>query len=435
MIRSASMKVVLLVLSFAWFDSPPQVWGDQPITVATWNVAQIDREVSDLNTDGFLAEVPFDILFVNEVKKQDHLDSLKAAWDIEEFHTAISSFQNGTGNLEVGIISRFPLTEIVEFDRSPDNGRTGIDEEKLERPNLAGIANVGVGRGFLVAKVAALDLYLIVTHLKSSRGASGRNDDGDNARKRELVAAAIATHVQKLREDHPTCSVIVGGDFNVGVSDGGKNGTDLTNDTTDGYDDTHALMEEGLIDGLEMKSLAKNVPSTYMGNDDTPDFPGTGAIDVLYITGPLESTFQNAKATTSRFGSDHLGVYASTGNAGGGGGDGGGTSPMADTVEISNAMPNPVGNDTGREKIVLKYTGDGTADISGWKMRDAGGNIFTFGMGVTLNPGENTITLTNHTMPLNNSGDTIILFDASGVQRGPTFRYSGVDVSPGELVR
>ncbi|MCA9070652.1 MAG: hypothetical protein KDA84_17095 [Planctomycetaceae bacterium] len=101
-----------------------------------------------------------------------------------------------------------------------------------------------------------------------------------------------------------------------------------------------------------MKSLAKNVPSTYMGDDDIPDVPGTGAIDVLYITGPLKSQFQNAKATTSRFGSDHLGVYASTGNTDG---NGGGTAmPMAGTVEITNAMPNPIGDDTGKEKIVLK---------------------------------------------------------------------------------
>ncbi|MCA9070653.1 MAG: endonuclease/exonuclease/phosphatase family protein [Planctomycetaceae bacterium] len=246
MIRSAAKKLLLLVLAIGfWGGFSSKAWGDQPITVATWNVAQIDRDVSDLDTDGFLNEVKFDILLVNEVKKQEHLDSLKAAMDIEEFHTAISSFETGNGNLEVGIISRFPLTEIVEFDRSPDNFGTAIAEERLDRPDLDGIANVGVGRGFLVAKVAALDLYLIVTHLKSSRGESGRIPDGDNARKRELVAAAIATHVQKLREDHPTCSVIVGGDFNVGVSDANKIGTDLTNDTMDGYDDTHALLEVG----------------------------------------------------------------------------------------------------------------------------------------------------------------------------------------------
>ncbi|MCA9070651.1 MAG: hypothetical protein KDA84_17090 [Planctomycetaceae bacterium] len=68
-------------------------------------------------------------------------------------------------------------------------------------------------------------------------------------------------------------------------------------------------------------------------------------------------------------------------------------------------------------------------------MRDAAGNVFAFGMGFTLNPGETTITLTNHTMPLNNSGDTIRLFDAGGVQRGLAFEYAGSDVSPGEFVR
>lgn len=97
----------------SFFPSPS--FADEPLTVATGNVGFINRDIEALNIDGFLNEVDFDILLVNEIMTQDDLNLLKAAMDREEFFTAMSSFGRGNGNLEVGIISRFPLTNIVEF--------------------------------------------------------------------------------------------------------------------------------------------------------------------------------------------------------------------------------------------------------------------------------------------------------------------------------
>ncbi|MFH5804456.1 hypothetical protein [Alienimonas sp. DA493] len=75
------------------------------------------------------------------------------------------------------------------------------EERRLERVDLRGIAEEGVGRGFLAADVPELGLMAVATHLKSSGGKSGPEDYG-NARKRELVAAAIARHVAgRLAED------------------------------------------------------------------------------------------------------------------------------------------------------------------------------------------------------------------------------------------
>ena len=400
--------------------------ANEPFTVATWNVGFIDRNVAALDLDGFLAEVDFDILLVNEIKNQEDLDNLMSAMGREDFHTAISSFENGSGNLEVGIISRFPLTEIVEFDHSPDNSGAMIAERQLERVNQSGIEDVDVSRGFLVAEVPELELFVIVSHFKSSRGRSGRQDFS-NAQKRELVAAAVATHVLELLEDNPGHTVLFGGDVNVGVSDSAKNGTDLTDDRNDGYDDTHAILGGGLIEGLQMRSLAQDVDSTFVGNDNFPDFPNTGAIDVLYVTGPLAGNFTPAEAASDRFGSDHLAVFASTGRV---------NPPQAEiSVEIVNALPNPRGADIGREEITLAYRGDGVGDISGWSLQDKAGNTYIFPNGTSLNPGNNVFTLTPPTMSLNNNGDAIILLNSSGVQQGPTFSYSSEDVMPDEQVR
>ena len=424
---------------------------DAAVTVATWNVGFIDRNVGDLDIPDFLNEVDFDILLVNEVQQQSDLDALKAAMGREAFFTSISTFVPGSsnpGDLEVGIISRFPLNNIVEFDRSPDNAGDNT-ERRLERVDQPGIADVGVGRGFLVAEVSELNLFVIVSHFKSSRGQSGPSDFG-NAQKRELVAAAVATHALELLEENPGHTVLFGGDVNVGIADSGKNGTDLTDDRNDGYDDTHALLGDGLIGGLRMRSLVQAVDSTFVGNDNIPDFPGTGAIDVLYAVGELAEAFSPAVATSDRFGSDHLAVFASLAST-----------PLSnpeisdpsvtppapeDTpsieieeegslVSISNALPNPEGSDVGRETVTLTYEGTEALDISAWILQDKAGNQFSFAMGTTLVPGDNEFMLQPPTMPLNNDGDTIVLLDSNGVQQGEAFTYSSREVIAGQPIR
>lgn len=422
-----SICTVFLCLLVLFFPLPS--WADTPVTVGSWNTAFIDRSVSELDLAGFVEEVDFDILLVNEIKTQDDLEKLKSQMNRDNNDTAISSFGRGSNDLEVGIISKFPLTDIVEFDRSLDRSGSA-DEVRLERVDLKGIANIGVGRGFLVAKVPDIKLFAIVTHLKSSRGASG-NDDRENAQKRELVAAAVAKEVVQLREDNPDYSVLFGGDLNIGVSDDDKNGSNLADDQTDGYDDTHAILSKGIIDGLRMRSLGKNLGSTFVGSDGIPDYPRSGAIDVLYIVGPLANQFKDAQATSSSFGSDHLAVFATTGDVAVV--DTG--SPKIDSITISNALPNPSGIDGGNETVTLSYDGSDITDISGWKLQDKSRRTYIFPSDTKLNSGDNEIKLLINSMPLNNSGDTITLLDPAGVQFGDIFEYLGSDVQAGLPVR
>lgn len=421
------ISAVLLCCLILFFPLPS--WAESPITVATWNTAFIDRSVGDLDLAGFVKEVDFDILLVNEIKTQDDLEQLKSQMNRDDNYSAISSFGRGNNDLEVGIISRFPLSDIVEFDRSLDSSGS-VKEVRLETVDLQGIANVGVGRGFLVAKIPALKLFAIVTHLKSSRGAIG-DSDRSNAQKRELVAAAVAKHVVQLRKNNPDYSVLFGGDLNIGVSDADKNGSNLADDKTDGYDDTHAILSKGIIDGLRMRSLVTNLGSTFVGKDGIPDFPKSGAIDVLYIDGPLADLFIDAQATSSSFGSDHLAVFTTTGKLAVDN-----TNKIAtDSIEITNALPNPSGSDSGNETVTLTYTGSELIDISGWKLRDKSGKTYIFPSNTNLNPGDNELRLIINSMPLNNSGDTIILLDPTGVQFGSIFEYSGSDVQAGLPVR
>jgi len=166
-------------------------------------------------------------------------------------------------------------------------------------------------RGFLVARVEALDLSVAVTHLKSSGGDTGMEDAG-NAEKRETTAAALAAWVVDELQARPGTTVLVGGDFNVGERDEDRNGVDLVAECFDGaacavldrYDETHALLGGGLVHGLTMTSLSREIDRTYANWDY-----GTGPIDVLYVVGDGAGRFEAARRGESDYGSDHFPVW------------------------------------------------------------------------------------------------------------------------------
>ena len=93
--------------------------------------------------------------------------------------TTCSDFAQNDNNtfysLEVGIITKFPLANVVEFDQSPDNtGAPGEpEEEQLVNVGVPGIANVNAARGLLTADISDLGITLVVTHLKSSQSSAG----------------------------------------------------------------------------------------------------------------------------------------------------------------------------------------------------------------------------------------------------------------------
>ena len=228
-----------------------------------------------------------------------------------------------------------------------------------------------------------------------------------------------------LIEDYPEATVFVLGDFNVGVSDSEKNGSDLLVDDFDGsgdrYDETHALLGSGLVDDLRMVCLAENLGSTYVGDDDVPDYADAGAIDVIYAVGPSAGLFSEATAASERYGSDHLAVYTHS------------DFQMNHEICINKLLPNPDGQDAGHETITLENSG-GSVVISGWMFKDAADHVFQIPDDTRLETGLTEIKLTRNSMPLNNSGDTIRLFNDRNVQLGSDFSYSESEVVTGEEI-
>lgn len=280
--------------------------AEQEFTVATWNVNGAEQ-LSEDRIKQFVNYVSPDILLVDEVLGKEQVEDI-ARWAGLP-HYAYSDFDADTINnpynkLEVAILSRWPVSNIKEYEQVLETNPE-VPESLLEAPDLPGLKHVNIGRGYLVAEIPDLNTTVIVTHLKSSRGKTG-SQDYVNARKREVGAAAIAKTVANIIAADSQETVIVGGDFNVGERDTAKIGHSLTDDKNDGYDDTHALLTEGIVDGLQMRSLSKELDRSYAARD----FGDTGPIDVLYVTGPKAAQFETASRTDNAFGSDHYAVYA-----------------------------------------------------------------------------------------------------------------------------
>ncbi|QDT14622.1 hypothetical protein [Alienimonas californiensis] len=99
------------------------------------------------------------VLFLDEVTSWEVAEAMGLPTGPE--YVVVSDFNPNDdaqySSLEVAILSRYPLRNAVEFDRGTDgNDRPGYPpERKLERVDLDGIADMGVGRGFLCADVPA----------------------------------------------------------------------------------------------------------------------------------------------------------------------------------------------------------------------------------------------------------------------------------------
>lgn len=290
------------------------------VRLVTWNVRELftTGDVAERAQDfqRFAAEVRPDVLVVQEVTSLKVVTALRDAMGLAGYHVACSDFEPSDipdhAAFEVGIISRFPLTQVLEYDPSPDfaPGRGAADELPLAPAYKLGVKQAYRDtRGFLWARIEALGWTVVAVHLKSSRGVDG-TEDLENAARREFVAAQVALGVLEDQRLWPAATAIVAGDFNVGHADAGKNGRSLLADAAtsaegaDLYDDTHALFRDGLVGGLRMTNLVGHVRTpTY------PSFPST-PIDNIYVAGPAAEWFAPATVSTDTYGSDHCPVWA-----------------------------------------------------------------------------------------------------------------------------
>ncbi|MBA4019269.1 MAG: hypothetical protein C0483_19055 [Pirellula sp.] len=312
------LRPALLLAALAVIGQPPVSAAE--IRVATWNVhegftpAGIAERKEQLRE--FASAVRPDVLILQEVVTPAVATAVRDAMGLDGYYVACSNFNPSDEPdftaLEVAVLSRWPLTQVIEYDPTPDNDLADGDPDELPiaaslKLGLPAPADLLGTRGFLWVRIADVRLTVVGVHLKSSRGVDGEADR-ENARRREFVAAAVAESVAQDIRLFPDHTAVVGGDMNVGHSDP-KNGRDLARDdlattaTTDGYDETHAILLE--LGGVRMTNLMRHISETTF-----PTFPST-PIDNMYVAGAAASRFAPATMSADTYGSDHRPVVSS----------------------------------------------------------------------------------------------------------------------------
>ena len=113
----------------------------------------------------------------------------------------------------------------------------------------------------------------------------------------------------------------------------------------------------------------------------------------------------------------------------------GGTAPVPDSpvaVRIVALLPNPDGEDAGREQVTLGNGSPQALSLTGWKLQDRAGNQFLL-TGTVPAQGTLLITMQEASMPLNNSGDDVSLLDPQGRLQHHV-SYPAAAAQPGNVV-
>lgn len=106
-------------------------------------------------------------------------------------------------------------------------------------------------------------------------------------------------------------------------------------------------------------------------------------------------------------------------------------SPAA--VSIASLLPDPAGADAGHEQVTLRNTADVSVDLQGWSLQDRAGHDLTLEGSIGAGE-ERTIQLQAGQLPLNNTGEEVLLLDAAGKIRNEV-SYSAADVSAGDIIQ
>ncbi len=130
------------------------------------------------------------------------------------------------------------------------------------------------------------------------------------------------------------------------------------------------------------------------------------SMGIFAIPEAIVGTSSKMNGTQGTRASDHLPVYADFIISGGDGSD-----SLADqTVIISALLPNPDGSDMGNEKIKIKNMSDQSIVLNNYLLRDRAGNDFTLNGSLDAHQ-ERIFTIPDRSMPLNNGGDDVYLFN------------------------
>lgn len=314
--KFARRFVACLIIVSGW-SANVTAWAAEPyVRIVTWNiremfdVQEVKSRASHLRR--FSESVRPDVLMLQEVTSQEVAEAVRDAMGLGSATVLCTDFEqpdtNKHDSFEIALISRFPLDSAVEYDTTPDGAGKGMEEKKLESPLPLSVSPSEIHRGYLKARIPDLNMVVFVVHLKSSRGAVGETDIV-NAEMREFVAGSVVTEI-KQNATTPAPVFLVAGDFNTGHSDKKKLGKDLkvdslTFDGRDLYDDTHAILGEGLLGNPKMVNVALSLTKGTFARG----FTDTGPIDNIFVSSESSKRFTPITRGREPYNSDHFPIW------------------------------------------------------------------------------------------------------------------------------
>ncbi|MEQ8906874.1 lamin tail domain-containing protein [Ekhidna sp.] len=417
----------LTIYAILW--AVTHIAGAQEIVrVASYNIKFLNDEVSDdrkANLEAVLDALDADVIGLQEIEDRD---ALELFFPPNEWHIIIDD--DSGDRQDLAIVAKKDFT-IKGFNSSTYDA----DEEHFLFSDGSSTYFPGK-RDLLCIEIgipnSSESFYLMVAHTKARVGGR-RNTDYRRA-------GAAKEMIKVFERDFDDKDFILLGDFNDSPDDAIMNilesgdpnmptvmendqGPFMLNLSEPLYALDHVTFGRNNSDRLpnDRNRINTTRPGIRQLNYDsrlTNDNIGDCMFDQILIPMHMKDKYMAGSFTVfddassvngnnSTRASDHLPVYAEFML----GGEVDNTS--SDGVTIVEALPNPEGDDTGNEYIILKNSSSAPVDLTGWSFRDKAGNTHPLDGTIDANS-EKKIMLTGDKMPLNNTGDEIELLDDNG---------------------
>ena len=345
--------------------------------IAVWNIKATLEEASLRRANdfaGFASEISPDVIVLVETSGERNVQYFVDQLDWDEVYHVTSNFSELATNvfyaLEVAVVSRLPVQQVIEYDASPDGAHAvrnkfgdlifTVQERKLSSDGASQFANPleRHDRGTLRVDLRN-GLSIFPVHLKSDRvdqceqpkaalstiknnkfqlsqtlqqqlqdarslGFAGATRQRlTNAQKRERIIAAVARAAYEAIDQ--ARHVIIAGDFNTAF-ELGKTGN-VAEDCTlknfsckpapfpawacsdgDGYDDTFAILERGYALPTSAAPIKWTILTKRLGRTYRNTAFADAAIDHIAVPLRSKAKFSAATKHSKFFGSDHLPV-------------------------------------------------------------------------------------------------------------------------------
>lgn len=412
--------------------------AEEHIRIASYNIFFLTADIPEERAQRLRTVV--DRLDANIIGLQEIADrlALERVFDPEIWQLVIDD--DSDDSQDVALAVKKPL-KVVDLNDDPNDLDADDDDFLFSRsqdnrffPNRRDVLSVRVQ-----LPNGAGDLYVLVLHPKARRG--GRNTT--DAR-REGAARML---LQKLEHDFDGRRYSVIGDFNDNPDDTSLNILEAGDPNALGGPEQidgpflANLAEEALANdhvswGLRARDARNSVVNTVKRgsrarNNDERGHSGSVSpilfdqilIPVSMRANYIEGSFAvfNDPATVegghpnSGGASDHVPVLAdfvfdSTEATES---EAVPTVTASTSIRIVAALPNPVGVDAGNEWVKLRNSGTNIVNLENWRLRDRANNVFQLS-GEIRGGAEIQVNLTANSMPLNNDGDLLLLFDGTG---------------------